>query len=119
VFALAVLLSELLVGRPHRDKSDIVWAATAADLEQQPRLRTWSDLLVSDLVDWRAFFDGTLVADAAQRWDAVQAAAALRRRPSLRQKRERARDRRRQEQELQAAQDCTAEPSHIYSLPLS
>lgn len=121
VFALAVLLSELLVGRPHRDRADIEWLPThhPQQPQQQPQqLRTWADLLVSDLVDWRAFFDGALVPDAARRWDAAQAAAALRRRPSVRQKRERARDKRQQAEQLRALTDASPEPlGHHYSLP--
>jgi hypothetical protein len=121
VFALAVLLSELLVGRPHRDHADIEWLPTHHQQPQQkPQLRTWADLLVSDLVDWRAFFDGALVADAARRWDAAQAAAALRRRPSVRQKRERARDKRLQAEQLRVLTNASPEPlGHHYSLPSS
>ncbi len=123
VFALAVLLSELLVGRPHRDRADIEWLPTQPHPPHQPpqQLRTWADLLVSDLVDWRAFFDGALVTDATRRWDAAQAAAALRRRPSVRQKRERARDKRRlQAEQLRVLTDASPEPlGHCYSLPSS
>lgn len=104
VFALAVLLSELLVGRPCRDTADLEWSAHA-ETPQRQRLRSWEDLLLSELVDWKAFFAGTLIADPLHRWDAAQAAAALRRRPSQRVKRERARARKQQQQKRQLEEE--------------
>lgn len=80
----------MLVGKPHRDKADLEWFATSTS---QSCGRTWSDLLDSTVVDWKGFFDSTLCREVGERWDAAQAAIGLRKRPSARVKRDRARAR--------------------------
>jgi hypothetical protein len=127
VFALAVLLSELLVGRPQRDKSDIEWFKYQQQHKQEEeeeageehRLRTWGELLDSDVVDWKSFFDCALVADVSGRLSVEQAIVALRRRPSARKKRDRARAREKRQQVHVALQTSTFLPAsdYAYSLP--
>lgn len=82
------MLSEMLVGKPYRDKGDIEWFETSSETSTG---RSWNDLLDSGIVDWKAFFDGTLCRDPADRMSASQAIAALKQRPSARKRRDRAR----------------------------
>ncbi len=81
IYALGVLLTELLVGVPHRSSDDLEWRQRSDEgriVEEKRRLgREWCDVKRDGDVDWESFFDGVLQKDPELRWDVAKAKLVL------------------------------------------